>query len=307
MKSPLPLWQVFFLLALPAGPAVFAAAPEVEIRMVLQVQGDGGAQPTKAQVTRTAEVLASRLDQAGADDPEVTTEGDRISVRAGGIDDPDRIRRLLLSNAQLEFRFISFPKDGSSAASREEVLQSYGGDLPPDVEILEGDQRTEDGGKAGTLYYAVEKERAASGEDFVSARPGRNQFGNPMLSFELNPQAASIFGEKTGANVGRSLAIVLNGRVVSNPMVRSRITDRGQIEGNFTEEEIQDLTMMLRSGALTAPVTLLKESRVSSPVKANKTASTALFVFIAILAFLAAAGVFNRRKKPPRMEGTPQR
>jgi preprotein translocase subunit SecD len=306
MRSPLPLWQVFFLLALPAGPAVLAEAPEVEIRMVLQVHGEGGAKATEAQVARTAEVLASRLDQAGADDPVVTTNGDRVSVRAGGIDDPDRIRRLLLSNAKLEFRFISFPKDGSGAASREAVLQSYGGNLPPDVEILEGDQRADDGRKTGSLYYAVEKERAAGGEDFESVRPGMGQFGTPMLSFKLNPEAASVFGEKTGANVGRSLAIVLNGKVVSNPVVRARITDRGQIEGNFTQEEAQELAAVLNSGGLTAPVTVLEETRGSSPRKLNKTASTALFVLIAILAFLAAGGVFSRRKKRPLDGGTGQ-
>lgn len=306
MTSPLPLWQVFFLLTLPAGPAVLAESPEVEIRMVLQVHGDGGAKATEAQVARAAEVLESRLDQAGADDPVVTPVGDRLSVRAGGIDDPDRIRRLLLSNAKLEFRFISFPRNGSGAASREEVLQSYGDDLPPDVEILEGDQRAEDGRKTGTLYYAVEKEQAARGEDFESARPGVNQFGDPMLSFELNPEAALIFGEKTGANVGRSLAVVLNGKVVSNPVVRARITSQGQIEGGFTEEEVQDLVMMLSSGALTAPVTVLEEIRGTSPRKMNKTGGNAVLILLAILAFLAAGGVFNRRKKRPLDGGTGQ-
>ncbi len=305
MRPPLPLWQVFFLLALLAGSVAFADSPEVELRMVLQVHGEGGAKATEAQVARTAEVLKSRLDMADADDPEVTVKGDRISVRAGGIEDPDRLRHLLLSNAKLEFRFVTFPEGGGGVESREAILQNYNGNLPPGVEILEGDQLV-DGRKTGTLYYAVEKKRAVGGEDFQSVRPTLGQFDNPMLSFTLTPEAASVFGEMTGANVGKGLAIVLNDRVVSAPVVRSRITDTGQMEGNFTKEEVQDLAAALNSGALTAPITVLEETRGNSPMRINKTASTALFVLIAVLGFFTAKGLFNRKRKPTRDEGAGQ-
>jgi preprotein translocase subunit SecD len=95
-----------------------------------------------------------------------------------------------------------------------------------------------------------------------SARPGAGQFNEPVVLFSLSPEGGRIFGEATGANVGRGLAIVLDGRVVSAPVLESRITDEGQIRGSFTAQEVEDLSMVLRSGALPAGITFLEERTV---------------------------------------------
>ena len=90
------------------------------------------------------------------------------------------------------------------------------------------------------------------------------QFDQPILEFRLRPEAAAVFGEMTGANIVKALAIVLNGKVVSAPVIQSRITDAGIIEGNFTLLEVQDLAILLRSGALKAPITVVEETSGSS-------------------------------------------
>src|SRR4029079_5120130 len=122
----------------------------------------------------------------------------------------------------------------------EAVLSHYNGQLPPDLEILQDGKR----------FYAVEKQPVVTGLDFKSARPGRDQFGQPDIEFTLKPEAASTFARVTGDNVGYLLAIVLAGRVVSAPRINTRIRETGVIQGGFTAEEVQDLAIMLRSGPL---------------------------------------------------------
>jgi preprotein translocase subunit SecD len=287
--KPSPLWKaVLFLLAsLPAGTAF--ASPQnpqkVELHMTLQVHGEGAAPASPREAARTAEILHSRLDRAGAGDPRVEAKGDRISIRAV-TDDPDRIRRLLLARPQLEFRFVRFPATGG-ANSREEILAHFGGNLPPDLEVLEGDR---------TLYYAVEKKQAASGEGIESARPTQGYGDQPVLEFKLNPRAAAVFGEMTGANVGSALAIVLNGKVVAAPVIRSRITDMGMIEGSFTKEDVTDLATVLSSGTLTAPLTVLEETQ-GPPARKRSTGFLLLFFLLVLFVLLVAGSSLLRRRR----------
>jgi preprotein translocase subunit SecD len=108
----------------------------------------------------------------------------------------------------------------------------------------------------------VDKRRDVTGRDLKTARPGLGQFNDPIVEFSLTPEGAQKFGALTGANTGQGLAIVLDNRVVSAPVIRSRITDNGIIEGNFTQQEVQDLSTVLRSGALPASLTYLEERTV---------------------------------------------
>lgn len=297
MKTSLPLWPALLLLAFAPSSTAFADAPKVDLQLVLQVHGTGNSGSSGSAVAQTVEVFKERLDMADTREPEIKVQDDRISIRVADVDEPDRIRRLLLEDANLDFRFVRFP-EGGGGAPREDVLQHFQGAVPDDVEILEGEERGADGQKTGTLYYAVEKKRVVTGQDFESVHPSRDQFGGPMLEFKLKSQAASAFSEETGANVGRGLAIVLNGRVVSSPVVRSRISGRGQIEGNFTEEEIQDLVTVLRSGALPAHLTVLEESRQPSSLETNSFRPF-LAVLLAVAGSLIASGLFSRRKSGP--------
>lgn len=306
-------WALPLILALWAGSA-FADPPEVELRVVLWVHtGDavqGGMTPERiAEVRRealdqTVQAIRSRLDQYGVNDTEVEVErGDRISIRLPAVEDPERVSRLIRSNALLEFRLIGFPAGGGGVKSREEILQHYSGPLPENLEILEGDMRGEGGAVTGTLYYAAEKQPMVTGRDFQSAQPDRGQFDNPIVEFALQPQATQAFGEATGANVGSGLAIVLNGRVVSAPVIRSRIGGgRGMIEGSFTEAEVQDLVTVLRSGALPVTVTVLEEHTVNpSPAALRRKEQRRLIgVAAAVFFLLVVVGFFWQRRRQQR-------
>ena len=178
-----------------------------------------------------------------------------------GVDDPERVRRLIKNTAFLEFRVVKVPKGGGGVGSREELLANLGGQVPDDLEIMEGDRR-ENNAVVGKMYYAVEKRRTVTGRDLSNATASRGQFGQPNVEFTLTPSGAQAFGDLTGKNVGNGLAIVLDGRVVSAPVIKSKISDRGQIEGNFTAQEVQDLVLVLKSGALPASITYLEERTV---------------------------------------------
>ena len=114
----------------------------------------------------------------------------------------------------------------------------------------------------GKQFYAVEKRQQVTGRDLKTARPGLGQFNQPIVEFSFTPDGAQKFGELTGANINKPLAIVLDGRVVSAPNIHSKITDNGQIEGGFTQQQAQDLSTVLRSGALPASITYLEERNI---------------------------------------------
>ena len=216
-------------------------------------------------VTQAVQTIRNRIDQFGVSEPVIqpTSSGQRIVVQLPGVDDPERVRRLIKSTAFLEFRIVRYPKGGGGVPTREEILNSYGGKLPDDIEILDGDARDRQTSEVtGKSYYAVEKRRTVTGRDLNNARPSHGQFGEPIVEFGLTPAGAEAFSTLTGSNVHSGLAIVLDGRVVSAPVINSRISDRGQIEGGFTEQSAQDLATVLRSGALPASITYLEERTV---------------------------------------------
>jgi preprotein translocase subunit SecD len=109
------------------------------------------------------------------------------------------------------------------------------------------------------MYYAVENQPVITGRDIRTARPSVGQLNQPIVEFQLKPEAAAVFAEATGANIGSQIAIVLDGRVVSAPRINARISDSGIIEGGFTREEAHDLAVMLRSGPLPARLTVVDE------------------------------------------------
>lgn len=218
-------------------------------------------------VTQAVQTIRNRVDQYGVTEPVIQRIGmadSRILVQLPGVDDPERVRDLIKNTAFLEFRLVAYPESGrgGAAGSREQILAHYDGRLPDDVEIAEQVIRNEQGDVVGRQYYALEKQQVITGRDLRTARPGVGEFGGPVVLFSLNAEGAGRFGEITGANVGRGLAIVLDGQVVSAPNINSRISDSGQIEGSFTQQEVEDLAMVLRSGALPAGITYLEERTV---------------------------------------------
>jgi preprotein translocase subunit SecD len=234
--------------------------------LVLTMKTPAANEVRNSAVTQAVQTIRNRVDAFGVAEPVIQplATGHRILVQLPGVDDPERVRRLIKSTAFLEFRVVKFPKGGGGVGSREEILANYGGRIPDDVEILEGDRVDESQQVVGKLYYAVEKRRTVTGRDLASAKPGMGQFNQPIVEFTLKPQGAEAFGDLTGKNVGSGLAIVLDGRVVTAPVLKSRISDRGQIEGSFTQQEVQDLVTTLRSGSLPASITYLEERTVGA-------------------------------------------
>jgi preprotein translocase subunit SecD len=216
-----------------------------------------------AAVNQAKTTIDNRINQFGVTEPliQATSTGYRIVVQLPGVDDPERVRRLIKNTAFLEFRVVKFPKGGGGVGSREEILANFGGQLPDDLEILEGDRR-ENNAVVGKAFYAVEKRRTVTGRDLSNAKPTNGQFGQPIVQFNLTPTGSQAFADLTSQNVGNGLAIVLDGRVVSAPVIKSRIADSGVIEGNFTQQEVQDLVLVLKSGALPASITYLEERTV---------------------------------------------
>jgi len=253
-------------------------------------------------VDQAKQTIDNRINQFGVSEPLIAREGvdsDRIVVQLPGVDDPERVKRLIKSTAFLEFRLSDYPWTGGGASSREDVLAHYGGKLPDDIEIMPDIKRDKVTGKVvQESYYAVQKRRVVTGRDLRAASPSQNEFGEPVAQFSLSPDGAKRFGEATGANVGRALAIVLDGNVVSAPTINSRITDKGIITGNFTAEQVQDLVTTLRSGALPAGITYLEDRTVGPSLGADSIHSGlraglygALLVVLCMLVVYKLAGM----------------
>jgi len=217
-------------------------------------------------VRQALQTIRNRIDAFGVSEPVIQRQGfsggDRLVVQLPGVDDPERVKELIGKTAFLEFRVVTFPVGGGGVQSREEIMANYTGALPFNVEIIDGDLKGDAGQVVGRMYYAVEKTAAITGRDLKTARPGLGQFNDPIVEFQLTHDGGRRFSELTGNNVGKGLAIVLDGRVVSAPNIESRIGDSGIIRGQFTQEEVEDLSMVLRTGALPAGITYLEERTV---------------------------------------------
>ena len=216
-------------------------------------------------VVQALETIRNRIDEFGVAEPVIQRqglEGTRIVVQLPGVDDPERVKKLIKNTAFLEFRLVEYPLGGGGVRTREEIEAQYGGRLPEHLEILTGTSRDRQGVAVGQQFYLVEKRPVITGRDLKNARPGLGEFNQPVVNFYLTFEGGKLFAEATAANVGRGLAIVLDGKVASAPNIRSRIGDSGIIEGSFTRQEVEDLSTVLRSGALPAGITYLEERTV---------------------------------------------
>jgi preprotein translocase subunit SecD len=258
-----------------AKTAVIKAAERAAPRFAAKEQGDAvqfDMRPNEVvtlrdlSVNQAVQTIRNRIDAYGVSEPVIQAAGgERIVVQLPGIDDLDRVRQLIKNTAFLEFRITRLPKEGGRGfTSTDEILAHYGGHLPDDVEILPGDDNDAASGTKATHYWAVEKRRTVTGRDLRNARPEQGQMNQPIVAFTFNPEGANAFGDLTAANIGNGLAIVLDGRILSAPVIKSHITDSGVIEGSFTNQQVQDLSTALRSGALPASITYLEE-RVVGP------------------------------------------
>ena len=202
-------------------------------------------------VDQSIQIVERRVNELGTVEPLIQRQGaDRILVQVPGLQDPARLKEMLGKTAKLTFRLVD-PRSRRSRLNR--------GQAPPDSEVLKGTKK-----EGGT--YVVEKRIMVSGEDLVDAQPGFDQrTSEPIVSFRFNNNGARRFGQVTQENVGRPFAIVLDNEVISAPVIREPIIGgSGQISGNFTVEQANDLAILLRAGALPAPLTIVEERTVGA-------------------------------------------
>ena len=203
-------------------------------------------------ILQSIEIIRRRVDEVGTNEPIIQRQGDdRILVQLPGLDDPERIKRLLGKTARMNFRMVN------ETASIDEALS---GRVPPGSDLLfEIDPRTGE----NTIPYIIYKRIGVSGDQLVDANPSMDQYNQPVVSLRFDSTGSRKFGDLTSKNVGKRFAIVLDGEVISAPVIREAITGgSGQISGNFTFETASDLAVLLRAGALPAPLTILEERSV---------------------------------------------
>ena len=249
-------------------------------------------------VRQALQTIERRVNELGVAEPIVapySVGGYQILVQLPGVSDVARAKEIIRNTALLELKIV---EDGP-AFDQEELLAARNGVVPPDMEVVSGlSDPGGVGGPGGTVYYLVRRVAAVTGRDLRNARPSLDEFNQPAVSFSFNREGASKFGEVTGSNIGRNLAIILDGRVHTAPVIQSRITDEGRINGSFSQEEAADLSLVLRSGALPASLTYLEERTVgptlgADSIRAGVAASLAGLIAVALfmLAYYRLAGI----------------
>lgn len=245
------------------APSLYGA----ELQLLLQVHmEDAPHDAPELVMARTLFVLRNRLHHLNLDGASVTPQpGQRIAVHLPSVTDPERIERLLQERALLEFRIVDFPTGTDGEPSRDQILKHYNGHLPAELEILEQNLPAGANLPAQTLYYAAARKAVVSGDVFESARVVKSNLNSPALGFHLKAEPAEMFKKTTGESVHKHLAIMLDGRVLATPVIRSSIDGRGVIEENFTQREAEDLASILGSGALPVRVTVVESAGGKKP------------------------------------------
>jgi preprotein translocase subunit SecD len=211
-------------------------------------------------VQQALQTIERRVNELGVAEPIVARHGgdEQILVQLPGVSDVQRAKEIIRSTAMLELKVV----EQGPFSTREAALQGYNNNLPPDLEVIPGRADGATGAATpDTVYYTVKKAAVVSGRDLRTAQQSLDEFNQPAVGFTLKQDAAVRFGDFTQSNIGRRLAIVLDDRVTSAPTIQSRITDNGQITG-ITREEMQDLVITLKSGALPARLDYLEERTI---------------------------------------------
>lgn len=206
------------------------------------------AQMKKQAVSQSLEIVRRRIDELGTKEPVIQQQGDdRIVIQLPGVQDPSEIKALMGKTAKMTFHLV----DEETSPQMAQM-----GKISPDAMMLTGDE---------TGYIVLKRAVVVGGDQLQDARGTYDEQGRPAVSFEFKALGAKKFGNATRENVNRRLAIVLDGKVISAPVINTPITGgKGIITGNFTVQSANDLALMLRSGALPAPL-IVAEERVVGP------------------------------------------
>src|ERR1700724_1322853 len=235
-------------------------------------------------VEQSIQIIERSVNELGWVEPTIQREGlDRILVQVPGLQDPSRLKSVIGTTAKLDFRMVDQSMPAAQAAPPRP---------PADSEVLDGE---------GGVKYLIEKRVLVSGADLTDAQPGFDQrTSEPIVSFRFNSSGARKFAEATQTNVGKPFAIVLDNKVISAPVIREPILGgSGQISGNFTVQSASDLALLLRAGALPAPITILEERTVGPDLGADSIHAGAVasivgvsLVVVFMILFYGLFGIF---------------
>lgn len=255
-------WKVALIIALLSFSIWRAYPPKDKINLGLDLQG--GMQlllqveiekiPVEAQADateRVVEVIRNRIDEFGVREPSISKQGrNQVAIQLPGVTDRERAKAVVGKTAHLEFKLVS---DNS-----ELIKKAQEGTVPEGFEYKE---IKGEGAVAGSLL--LPKEAVLTGEHLTNASVGFDQYGQSIVQLQFDKEGAKTFDRVTFQNIGKQLAIVLDGNVHSAPVIRDRIPNgQAQISGNFTPQEAADLSLVLRAGALPAPVRIIEERTV---------------------------------------------
>lgn len=236
-------------------------------------------------IQASIETIRRRIDAFGTTEPSIQREGrNRILVQVPGVTDVQRLKGLIGETGKLEFKLVDPAADAAEIAVSKKV--------PPGDELVYSDGEP-------PIPYVLKDRVLVSGENLVDAQPGfDSRTGEPIVTFRFDAAGAKRFGRVTQDNVGLPFAIVLDNKVISAPVIREPILGgTGQISGNFSVQEANDLAVLLRSGALPAKLTVIEERTVGASLGADSIESgkkAAIVGLILVVAFMFAAyGLFG--------------
>ena len=241
-------------------------------------------------VEQARETITNRIDNFGVIEPEISDYGQgthELVIELPGVDEQTRVNDIIQSQALLELKL----EQGGPYPSREAALAEHGGILPPDSELDPGPA----GADGSPTWYLVNRVAAVTGRDLTGASAGLDEEGKPAVHFNLDRDGAARFGEITGSNIGKYLAMVLDHRVVESATIEGKITDSGEIKGSFTPQKTADIALTLRSGALPASITIEQENVVGPSLGADSIRHGVVASIVGLIAIMGFMLVYYKR------------
>ena len=229
-------------------------------------------------VRQSEETIWNRVDELGLTEPTIQRQGgvngDRIIVELPGVENSERVLDIISKTARLEWKLVN-----AAADDVEILLMEFGGEVPSDMEVFEGDPE-----KAERRYYLLNRVNEVTGKDLRMARRSSDDYNNPVVLFTLSPEGGKQFHKTTQDNVGRQLAIVLDDIVQSAPVIEDVIpTGSGRISGRYTMDEADDLSLVLRAGAMPATIKFLEQRTIGPSLGLDSIRKGFLSIIAALL------------------------
>jgi len=231
-------------------------------------------------VNQALETIRNRIDEFGVAEPVFQRQGsNHLLIELPGVSDKEksRVMGLIKSTALLEFKKVV----AGPFSTKEEALSQYNGALPDDLVLLKWSSRSNVKG-----FSILQSASVITGRDLKNARRSMDRWGAPAVAFSLNSSGASRFRTFTAANVGQKLAIVLDSRIITDPVIQDVLSFDSVITGNFTNDEAEDLALKLRSGALPAPLEMEHEQIIGPSLGADSVRKGIMSCVIGLIAVM---------------------